>query len=172
MSWGDKKKKNIRAYAKNAVRQMLKWAQKKYKLSDKVLNDPKIIISFDKRRQYSYGGWLKNRNGEWRPYINLSLNTCLKFKPQTQTEYTWYADDPVIGKKWATTWKFWTRFEAGHEVAHVIELAPLYLKNRKQKTELRKRFGRSKLSDDHTKTFQKIYRIIRRKFVNGIRTIK
>lgn len=172
MAWGDKKKKKIKSYAKNAVRQMLKWAQKEYNLSDEVINDPIIIVSFDKRRDASYGGWSKNRKGQWRPYINLNLSACLNFKPQTQTEYEWYSDDPVIGKKWATTWKFWSRFEAAHEVAHVIELAPEYLKNRRQKTELRKRFGRSKMSDDHTRTFQKIYRIIRRKFVNGVRTIK
>jgi len=170
MARGDKKKRQMRLYTKNAVRQMLKWAQEKYNLSEKI-NDATIIVSFAKNRTCSYGGWHKNRNGKWRPYINLRLNDCVNFIPQTQTEYDWYQNDPEIGKKWATTWKYWVRFEAAHEVSHVIELAGPYL-NTKQKAKLQKKFGRSRASDDHSSTFQNIYRIIRKRFVNGVKKIK
>ena len=165
-----KKKKELREYARNAVKQMLLWAQQEYKLDEKFL-DATIIISFAKGRQYSYGGWHKNRNGKWRPYINLRLNSCENFVPQMQTEYDWYRNDPEIGKKWVTTEKAWIRLEAGHEISHCIELAQPYL-NATQRSKLVKKFGRSKVTDDHGEVFQKIYRIIRRKFINGVRKIK
>ena|ERR1019366_3376553 len=165
-----KKKKEMRDYARNAVKQMLLWAQQEYKLDEKFL-DATIIISFAENRQCSYGGWHKNRQGKWRPYINLRLNSCTDFAPQMQMEYEWYRNDPEIGKKWAATWKAWIRVEAAHECSHVLEIGQPYV-NATQKTKLVKKFGRSKPSDDHTAVFQKIYRVFRRKFVNGIRSKK
>lgn len=170
MARGDAKKREMREYARNAIKQMLLWAQKEYKLDEKFL-DATIIVSFAKNRQYSYGGWHKNRKGKWRPYINLRLNSCDDFTPQMQSEYEWYRNDPEIGKKWVTTWKAWIRMEAAHECSHVLEIGQLYT-NEKQKNKLIRKFGRSNLADNHTKVFQSIYRVFRRKFVNGIRSKK
>jgi hypothetical protein len=170
MARGDAKKRQIKAYTITAARQILKWAQKKYNLNEK-FNDATIIVSFEKKRINSYGGWHKNRNGKWRPYINIRANSCLNFTPQTQNEYDWYKKDPEIGNKWVQSWKAWIRVECAHEIAHVIEMAGPYI-NPKQKRGLEKKFGRSKMSDDHTETFQAIYRVIRKKFVNRLCKIK
>jgi hypothetical protein len=170
MATSEAKKKIMRAYAKKAVRTMLKWAQEEYKLDEKFL-DATIIVSFAENRSCSYGGWHKNRAGDWRPYINLRLNDCLDFEPQLQNEYEHYRKDPEIGAKRVVTWKAWVRFEAAHEVSHVIEHSDAFIKP-KQNRRLERKFGRSKSTDDHSKRFQKIYRVIRNKFVNRIRSTK
>src|SRR5271165_361861 len=117
MARGSKKKKEIKTYARDAIFRMLKWAQEEYKLNDKI-NDPVIKITFSKKRDWSEGGWIKNKEGKWRPYLNIRLNPCLNFKSQTQKEYDLYSSDPVIGNKWVASWKAWLRFEVSHEVAH------------------------------------------------------
>lgn len=167
MACSEAKKKQMKEYAKTAVQQMLKWAQKEYKLDEKIL-DATIIISFDETRKCSYGGWHKNRRGKWRPYINLKMHPCAHFTPRMQTEYPWYKDDPEIGQQWVKTWKAWVRLEASHECSHTLEFMGSFL-NDKQKKKLEKKFGRSRPSDDHSENFQKIYREFRRKFVNRIR---
>lgn len=164
------KRQQVRDYAIYAIQKMLSWAQKNYELSDRI-NDPVIITSFDKKRMYSYGGWTQNRKGHWCPYINLSLYDNIRFKPAMLEEYDWYKDDPVIGERWAKTWKYSVRTLVAHEVAHILEMAPIYLFDEDSKKRLIKRFGRSKLSDDHSDTFQKIYRVLRRKYANRIRKI-
>jgi len=161
------KKKEMKAYAKSAVQQMLLWAKEEYGLSEKIL-DATIIISFAKNRQCSYGGWHKNRRGKWRPYINLRLNACENFIPQMQNEYEWYKKDPEIGAKRVATWKAWVRFEVAHEAAHVLEMSDPYLRPH-QKKKLNRKFGRSKITDDHSDVFQNIYRVLRKRFVNRIR---
>lgn len=165
-----KKKKQIREYTHHAVNQMLRWVQKHYKISD-VIAEPVIIVSFDKRRKYSYGGWAKARDGRWRPNFNFFFKKCVDFKPHFDNEYDWFNDDPVIGKRWVPTWKYCVRLFAAHEVAHVVELAHFYLRNPEEKDRLIKRFGRSKFNDDHSGSFQKVYRVLRKKYVNGIRKI-
>jgi len=170
MARGISKKRQIKVYAKNAVLQMLKWAQEKYNLSDKI-NDPIIIISFDPRREFSYGGWSQNRKGQWRPYINLAVVDCLKFKPETYKEYDHYKSDPDIGNKWITTWKAKIRYDVAHEISHAIQDANQFL-NPEQAAALKRKFGRSNPADAHSKKFQKIYRAIRKRFVNGVRKIK
>lgn len=164
------RKKQVREYADYVSNQMLRWAQKRYKLSEKII-DYDLIASFDKKRIYSYGGWHKKRNGHYRPYLNLSISECVNFKPQLISEYDWYKKDPIIGQRWAATWKYYIRFLVAHEVSHVVEMAQHFL-NPEEKERLINRFGRSKLTDDHSENFQKIYRILRRKYVNRVRKIK
>ena len=159
------KKKQIREYAVYVADQMLNWAKKRYNLNEKIL-DVTLIASFDDNRLYSYGGWHKTRNGVYRPYLNLCFAECINFKPHMITEYDWYKDDPVIGQRLAATWKYYVRFLVAHEVSHCIEFSQYYLKEDQGKERLRNRFGRSNINDDHGENFQKIYRILRRKYVN------
>jgi hypothetical protein len=160
------KKKQIREYAVYVADQMLLWAKKRYNLNEKIL-DVTLIASFNKNRLYSYGGWHKTKRGVYRPYLNLCFANCIKFKPQMISEYDWYKDDPIIGQRLAATWKYYVRFLISHEISHIIQFSPWFLSAQDEKDRLRKRFGRSKLSDeDHGEDFQKIYRILRRKYVN------
>lgn len=154
--------KKVREYTKNAILTMLKWAKEEYQLSN-LICDPKIIISFDKKRQYSYGGWhLK------RPYVNLALDKCVNFKREFNAEYDWFNKDAEIGGKWITTWKQYVRMIVAHEVAHCIEYSRVNLYDKNQKERLNRIFGRDSITEDHSETFQKIYRVLRRKFVNKI----
>ena len=161
------KKKQIRDYAELVAKQMLLWAKNRYKLDEKILNLT-LIVSFKPNRIYSYGGWHKTKKG-CKPYLNLALDSCIRYKPDMIQEYDWYKNDPVIGQRYATTWKYYVRMLVAHEVAHTIQYAHYYLTDSEQKDRLRTRFGRSKLSDEgHGEDFQKIYRILRRKYVNRI----
>ena len=164
------KREQIRDYAELVASQMLLWAQKKYKLPNKI-NDLTLITAFDSRRVYSYGGWHKTKTGHYRPYLNLSLANCLRFKPQIISEYDWYKDDPVIGQRLANTWKYYVRFLVAHEVSHILDLMSHFVYG-ENKQRLQNRFGRSNLADEgHGETFQRIYRVLRRKYVNRVKKL-
>jgi hypothetical protein len=160
----DKRKKEIKEYAINKINELVSFGNEIFDVED--LPKLKIVVSFDLRRNSSYGGWLHQT-----PSIDLAIPCFLysnkKFR-EIFHEYEHYKNDKLIGNVRTRSWKKYIDLLVAHEVSHIYDEIIYITKNYRcsgKLNKIKKRFKNvpNDEYDWHGRIFMFIYRKMRRK---------
>jgi hypothetical protein len=154
----------LKTYARMQATAMIVWARDCFGFQKSW--QPKIAVSFDKRRKFSYGGLYFSNKGT-SPGINLAFSeeifggaiiSCL--------EYEHYDTDPEIGSLYFLNWRQYVDAVLCHELAHAVQHSViLRLKVNVNRGVLRD-FKGDWQDDDHGDLFQFCLRQFRREWMN------
>jgi len=103
------------------------------------------------------------RNGV--PFMKLNMGSVLQFPVIGVTEYKSYAHNPAIGGFVTNNWKDWVDALVLHEFAHVLQFELIH-KHRQPLQRLPYVPGVGYSEAGHGAFFQKLYGILRDKFLN------
>jgi len=129
---------------------------------------PKVRVSFDKRRKFSYGGLYFSNLGT-SPGINLAFSDeifedtmicCL--------EYEHYATDPEIGSLYFLNWKQYVDAVLCHELAHAVQHSVILRLKINVKLGVLQNFKGDWQDDNHGELFQFCLRQFRREWMSEL----
>lgn len=153
--------KIVEEFVKLEITNQVKFCQTYFDLTNAW--QPYVKLSFSTRNKASQAG----RNVLQKPFMILELGEYLD-EITGFTEYRDYADDVYIGAFKSTDWRACVRALISHELAHCVQFTlPVSESALRDNTQAEAAFhGLGVYSNGHSEFFQKIYRVLRREFVN------
>jgi hypothetical protein len=149
----------ITSYVDLRATEMINWAQQHFGFH--AAWKPKVRVSFDKRRKYSYGG-LYFVDNKWVPGINLAMSLHeLHAEVMHYIEYEHYATDCQIGSLFFITWKQYLDAMLCHELAHAVQHSVILRLNFTKAKSCLNDFRGDWQDDSHGELFQFILREFR-----------
>ena len=154
-------KETIELFVRQEIARQVKFCQTYFDLTDKW--QPYVKLNFSARNKASEAG----RNVLQKPYMILELGDYLD--PVTGfLEYDEYAGNMLIGAFKSRDWQVCVRALISHELAHCVQFTlPISESTLRDTTQAETAFhGLGLFSLDHGDFFKKIYRVLRKQFVN------